>query len=317
MKTGPLVCIRCMVYNHEPFLRQCLDGFVMQQTTFPFVAIVHDDASTDGSAAIIRKYAEKYPEIIKPIYQTENQYSKHNNSITRILDGAMPPEAKYAAFCEGDDYWTDPHKLQLQVSFLEEHPDYSLAAHDFRVYETKNHRFRDSHPIDFMSDDEQYRTLTLDDYKKGVFFTQTLTTVYRISALRASHYNSYEAKFDMTMFYALLTQGKCVLFNRAMGVYRTHPGSVTSGKNSSKFHDHIDYEMLKICSVEGTEDSKEFIYNYLKPLALTQIICRRWNVLKGYFKYLGFKKGMSLAVMTPLSMAIEILGRKIRKRLSI
>jgi glycosyltransferase involved in cell wall biosynthesis len=67
-----------LVYNHEPFLRQCLDGFVMQKTNFKFEAIVHDDCSTDGSADIIREYADKYPDIIKPIYEKENQYSKGN-----------------------------------------------------------------------------------------------------------------------------------------------------------------------------------------------------------------------------------------------
>lgn len=73
MKQGePLVSIRCLAYNHEPFLRECLDGFIMQKTNFAFEAIVHDDASTDRSAAIIREYAEKYPDIIKPIYETEN-----------------------------------------------------------------------------------------------------------------------------------------------------------------------------------------------------------------------------------------------------
>ena len=127
MDKTPLVSIRCMVYNHEPYLRQCLDGFVMQQTSFPFEAIVHDDASTDGSAAIILEYAERYPDIIKPIIETENQYSKEDGSIRRILDAAMHPDSKYIALCEGDDYWTDPQKLQIQVSFLEQHPDWFLC----------------------------------------------------------------------------------------------------------------------------------------------------------------------------------------------
>ena len=109
---GILVSIRCAVYNHEPFLRQCLDGFVMQKTNFAFEAIVHDDASTDNSAAIIREYAEKFPDIIKPIYETENQYSKKDGSLTRIMDAAISPSSKYIAICEGDDYWIDPLKLQ-------------------------------------------------------------------------------------------------------------------------------------------------------------------------------------------------------------
>ena len=70
MKSAPLVTVQCLVYNHEPFLRKCLDGFVMQETTFPFEVLVHDDASTDGSVAIIREYAEKYPDIIRPIFET-------------------------------------------------------------------------------------------------------------------------------------------------------------------------------------------------------------------------------------------------------
>lgn len=126
----PLVSIRCLVYNHEPYLRQCLDGFVMQQTDFAFEAIVHDDASTDNSAAIIREYAEKYPDIIKPIYETENQYSKKDGSLSRIMNEAVHPAAKYIAFCEGDDYWINPKKLQNQVGFLEQHSDYSMCWTD-------------------------------------------------------------------------------------------------------------------------------------------------------------------------------------------
>lgn len=110
-----MVSIRCTVYNHEPYLRDCLEGFIMQKTNFRIEAIVHDDASTDGSATIIKEYAEKYPDIIKPIYEVENQYSKHNGSLERIMNEAC--KGKYIAFCEGDDYWIDPLKLQKQVDF--------------------------------------------------------------------------------------------------------------------------------------------------------------------------------------------------------
>ncbi len=122
----PLVIIRCTVYNHELYLRQCLDGFVMQKTNFPFYAVVHDDASTDGSADIIREYTEKYPDIIHPIYEVENQYSKHNGSLRRIMDEACKI-AKYIAICEGDDYWIDEYKLQKQVDYLETHPECGLV----------------------------------------------------------------------------------------------------------------------------------------------------------------------------------------------
>ena len=113
------VAIECLVYNHKPYLRQCLDGFVIQKTNFRFVAIVHDDCSTDGSQEIIREYEEKYPDIIRPIYEVENQYSKRDGKLMRIVNEALnATEAKYLAFCEGDDCWIDPLKLQKQVDYL-------------------------------------------------------------------------------------------------------------------------------------------------------------------------------------------------------
>lgn len=123
-----MVSIRCTAYNHEKYIRDALEGFVMQKTNFRFEAIVHDDASTDGTAAIIREYAEKYPDIIKPIYETENQYSKHDGSLTKIMNSAC--KGKYIAMCEGDDYWTDPYKLQKQVDFLENNPGFTMVWHD-------------------------------------------------------------------------------------------------------------------------------------------------------------------------------------------
>ena len=132
-----MVTIRCITYNHEPYIRQCLEGFIMQKTNFRFEAIVHDDASTDETANIIREYAEKYPDILKPIFETENQYSKLDGSIQRIMSEHI--HGKYVAMCEGDDYWIDPLKLQKQVDFLESNPKYSMCAHNaFVFYQQKN-----------------------------------------------------------------------------------------------------------------------------------------------------------------------------------
>ena len=134
-----LVAIYCTTYNHEPYIRQCLDGFVMQETDFKFVAIVHDDASTDRTATIVREYADKYPDIIKPIYETENQYSKKDKSLKRIMEGAIEKTGcKYVAFCEGDDYWIDPCKLQKQVDFLDLHPDYVAVVGNTILYDVRS-----------------------------------------------------------------------------------------------------------------------------------------------------------------------------------
>lgn len=121
-----VVSIICNAFNHEPYIRDALEGFVHQKTNFPFEILVHDDASTDHTADIIREYEQKYPEIIKPIYETENQYSKKDGSLARIQYGRV--KGKYIAMCEGDDYWTDPLKLQKQVDALEAHPKLDICA---------------------------------------------------------------------------------------------------------------------------------------------------------------------------------------------
>ena len=119
------VSIICNAYNHELYIRDALESFVMQRTSFTFEVLVHDDASTDKTADIIREYEAKYPDIIKPIYQTENQYTK--GGVTRFQEPRI--KGKYVAFCEGDDYWTDPYKLQKQYDVMEAHPEVDICAH--------------------------------------------------------------------------------------------------------------------------------------------------------------------------------------------
>lgn len=127
------VSICCLVYNHEKYLRKCLDGFVMQKTNFAYEVIIHDDASTDRSADIIREYEKEYPDIIKPIYQTENQYSLG----IKIGDNFVYPVAqgKYIALCEGDDYWCDEEKLQKQFDEMEKNPQAVLCTAKVRCVE--------------------------------------------------------------------------------------------------------------------------------------------------------------------------------------
>jgi glycosyltransferase involved in cell wall biosynthesis len=140
MEEPLVISICCITYNHEPYIRQCLEGFMMQKTNFPFEVLIHDDASTDGTADIIRRYESKYPDIIKPIYQKENQYSKG----VEISSTFNYPRAKgkYMAVCEGDDYWIDPLKLQKQVDFLENNPEYSMCFHDAFIYDPRKQTAR-------------------------------------------------------------------------------------------------------------------------------------------------------------------------------
>lgn len=122
----PKVTVLCMAYNQEQFIRNTLDGFVMQKTNFPFEVLVHDDASTDKTPEIIREYAEKYPGIIIPILSTENHFRAGRN----ILIEEFYPRirGKYVANCDGDDWWTDETKLQRQVDFFDTNPGFSICS---------------------------------------------------------------------------------------------------------------------------------------------------------------------------------------------
>ncbi len=123
---APLVSIVCDTYNHAPFVRDALDSFLAQKTNFPYEIIVHDDASTDETAQIIREYEAKYPSLFRCVYRTENIYS----SDPKILEHYVFPLArgKYIAICEGDDYWTSPDKLQKQIDYMESHPECTFCV---------------------------------------------------------------------------------------------------------------------------------------------------------------------------------------------
>lgn len=116
------VTVICDAYNHAPYIRNTLDHLVNQRVNFPFEILIHDDASTDGTAEIIREYASKYPNLFVTILQTENQYSK---GIPILNTELKKVRGKYIAFCEGDDHWPDLNKLQKQYDFLESHLEYS------------------------------------------------------------------------------------------------------------------------------------------------------------------------------------------------
>ena len=124
----PLCSFLCITYNHAPYIEECLRGFLEQETSFPFEILIHDDCSTDGTDEIIKAYAAKYPKIIKPLYEEENQYSKGDEG-SPFFGIMHKMAAKYIAFCEGDDYWDDPKKIETQVRFLESNPDFVLCYH--------------------------------------------------------------------------------------------------------------------------------------------------------------------------------------------
>jgi len=128
----PLVSIDCITYNHKQYIRDAIEGFLSQRTNFPIEILIHDDASTDGTTEIIKEYEKRYPNLIKPLYEEENQWVKGRRGSP--VFNIPRAQGKYIAFCEGDDYWIDPYKLQKQVDFLESHPDYGICITNYNKY---------------------------------------------------------------------------------------------------------------------------------------------------------------------------------------
>lgn len=227
-----MVTIRCATYNHEAYIRQCLEGFVMQKTNFRFEAIVHDDASTDGTVAIIREYAEKYPDIIKPIYETENQYSKRDGSLRRIMDAHT--HGKYVAVCEGDDYWIDPLKLQKQVDFLEGNPEYGMVYAKVNTYISKGKRFGNIWGGDYTTFDDLLQKNTIP----------TLTVLYRkdlymqyLRVVKSSEKNWLMGDYPMWLWFAY--KSSIAFMPEVIGVYRVLSNSASHSKNPLNIVDFI------------------------------------------------------------------------------
>lgn len=167
----PLVSIYCTTYNHEFYIRDCIEGFLMQETTFPVEILIHDDASTDRTADIVREFEARYPWLIKPIYQPENQFSKNRRPF-EFLDQLS--RGKYIAVCEGDDFWTDKNKLEIQVQFLEANPEYVISGHDAYIVDEDGNRIKES-----KLPDRHKRDYTGDDLICGRAFILTMSRVYR------------------------------------------------------------------------------------------------------------------------------------------
>lgn len=228
-----MVSVVCDVYNHEPYLRQCFDGFVMQKTNFKFEILVHDDASTDKSADIIMEYTNKYPNLFKPIIQKENQYSK-GIGIWKTYQFPRV-KGKYVALCEGDDYWTDSMKLQKQYDLLESHPSCTISFHRVRCITSDGKRLKQTIPLKKHLNKE---IISLEDYLNEEFFNghwtfQTSCFFYRKDM--ASKWEEYSGTIfknfpygDMPMLLSCLLEGDGILCQDEMSCYRTFSGGYNS-----------------------------------------------------------------------------------------
>jgi glycosyltransferase involved in cell wall biosynthesis len=164
----PKVSIFCMVYNHEPFIRECLEGFLMQKCNFDYEIVLGEDCSTDNSRKIILEYANKFPEKFKLLLHDNNIGGSQNQKL--VFENCT---GKYIAMCEGDDYWTDPLKLQKQVDFLEANPDYGMVHTKYKIFlELENKEVSISTPKDNYN--SFFKSILLGNYAIG-----TLTVCFR------------------------------------------------------------------------------------------------------------------------------------------
>lgn len=243
------VSVLCLVYNHEKYIRDCLEGFVMQKTDFKYEVLIHDDASTDNSAAIIREFEEKYPDIIKPIYQTENQYSK-GVKITREFQYPRA-RGKYLALCEGDDYWIDPYKLSKQVEYMDAHPDCTFCFTNGYIDDMANGAKRRDF-IPFNRNDEKFfrnesRRYTLDDMHE-LTFVPTASFLYSRDVLMKAleHMNEKCPTADLRIRLYLTSYGYAYYINDKTCVYRQNvQGSAMSGwKKQDRKAKYIHSELI-------------------------------------------------------------------------
>lgn len=269
----PVVSICCITYNHEPYIRQAIEGFLMQKTSFPIEVIIHDDASTDNTATIIREYQALHPEIIKPIFQTENQWSKGiKPSPTYVWPKA---KGKYIALCEGDDYWTDPLKLTKQIQILEQDTDFAIVHTNYNTQAPDG-----SINLSIIQPLNEYNLEYLIQYN----CIRTATVLFRNSKNLADGFQADLPYGDWPLFLNCARQGKIKYLNDITAVYRTNVGITSSASFSTPIQNRIKvinwfirynpafkkagsyskYVQYSILIEKGNSNLNEIIYPFLK-----------------------------------------------------
>jgi glycosyltransferase involved in cell wall biosynthesis len=213
---SPLVSVFMMTYNHEEFIAKAIEGVLLQITDFKIQIVIGEDCSTDKTKDIILGYHSRWPEKFKLILQEKNVGAFNNQ-----LDVFRHCSGKFIAMCEGDDYWTDPYKLQKQVDFLEANPDFALCFHDVMIN-------KDDELIDNYITTVPATVTTIEDISRGNYI-HTCSTVFRREFVTLpSWYDSKLNAGDYPLYLILAAKGKLYYMQEKMCVYRVHSGGVYS-----------------------------------------------------------------------------------------
>jgi len=220
--TTPFVSVKTITYNHEKFIAQCIEGIMMQKTNFLFEYIIGEDCSTDGTLKIVQEYAAKYPDVIRIMTDEKNVGAVENDNRT---DRAC--RGKYVAFCEGDDFWTDPYKLQKQIDFLEANEQYGMVHSSFsclngdKLVENvwKNKKIPEGNVLDDLISGNYIATATVCIRNE---FLQKIRIANQIK----------ESKWrmgDYPLWIEVAAQSQIAYMPDVTMCYRVHPDSATHG----------------------------------------------------------------------------------------
>ena len=244
----PLVSIVCNAYNHEKFINDAIDGFLLQKTSFPVEILIHDDASTDRTPEIIRSYANKHPSLIFPLYQRENQFSLSRKPTSHF----QIPRArgKYIIICEGDDYWTAPDKLQRQVEFLENNPEYSGCFHETQQI------FYPENTVGKVYGRDAPKEVTTADTLSALALFHTSSLVFRKEAFIIPDWFDKIVSGDMAIFSIISSYGPIGKIDGVMSVYRKHDGGLTGQKSL-----HDDYHSKRIELLQNLNEFHQYKFS--------------------------------------------------------
>src|SRR5450432_689009 len=255
MSEYPLVSVCLITYNHEKFIRKAIDSILQQKTGYSYELIIADDFSTDSSREIILDYEKRHPSVIKLILQKKN-IGAGNNFIELIRSA----RGKYIAYFEGDDYWIGSEKLQKQVEFLENHPEFVLVFHNVNVV-TYDDKF-----IKKIYSDGRKNIIEFIDLVKGDY-TKTCSSVFRNDIKKLSPI--FEKKIppdDTTLFLLLLEGSKAYYFEDTFAAYRIHEGGIWSSKKKDYQLQYSSKYLKQIIEYYGHYPEVKYFYQQLNTV---------------------------------------------------
>ncbi len=303
-----IVSVLCATYNHESYIGDAITGFLMQVTDFAFEIIIHDDASVDETATIIKKYQKEYPSIIKPIFQSDNQYSQGNKP-GLIMHGVT--QGKYYALCEGDDYWLDPNKLQIQYDYLETHENIILCGHNSTVINEVNELI--------------YPDRWLHKGHKDLMTPCLMYHKPNYTPVFIKYYSKIK-NGDMALRYFLSLHGDMDFLDFIGSAYRVHDGGIWSKKSHEErvLMSNHSFQLLFEWVIE--ENRHKLIPEILKrkmqkQFLLMFIYLRKFQVVSGLntFKILVcqiFNNKVKINILTKLYWILIALKRALLSKVT-